>query len=90
LTKIKAASGDGWFHPRSSNVEVAAITNIERLETLRTGVVAGAAGGLTGIAWMTLYVGLTGINPRVVAQSVIRGDAQTAERLCALYLRAVS
>ncbi len=46
------------------------MTNTERLETLRTGVIAGAAGGLAEIAWVTLYAGLTGINPAVIARGV--------------------
>jgi hypothetical protein len=46
------------------------MTNRERFETLRTGIIAGAAGGLAEIAWVTLYAGLSGIDPAVVARSV--------------------
>jgi hypothetical protein len=40
------------------------------LETARHGVIAGAAGGLAEIAWVTLYAGMTGGNPAMVARSV--------------------
>lgn len=46
------------------------MTNAERLETLCTGVIAGAAGGLAEIAWVTLYAGMTGGDPTIVARSV--------------------
>ena len=31
--------------------------NTRRLAIIRTGILAGAAGGLAEIAWVTLYVG---------------------------------
>jgi hypothetical protein len=40
------------------------------LETIRHGVVAGAAGGLAEIAWVTLYAGATGTDPSVLARGV--------------------
>jgi hypothetical protein len=40
------------------------------LETMRHGVVAGAAGGLAEIAWVTLYAGATGTDPSVLARGV--------------------
>lgn len=46
------------------------MTNTERLETLRTGVIAGAAGGLAEIGWVTLYAGITGTDPAVIARGV--------------------
>ncbi len=46
------------------------MTNTERLETLCTGAIAGTAGGLAEIAWVTLYAGLTGLDPTVMARSV--------------------
>ncbi len=42
----------------------------QQLETVRRGVVAGAAGGLAEIAWVTLYAGATGGNPAVLARGV--------------------
>jgi hypothetical protein len=40
------------------------------LETIRHGVVAGAAGGLAEIAWVTLYAGATGADPSALARAV--------------------
>jgi len=37
------------------------MTNARRLATIRTGVFAGAAGGLAEIAWVSLYTGVTGV-----------------------------
>lgn len=39
-------------------------------ETIVTGVVAGAAGGLAEIAWVGLYSGVTGGNAAVIAKAV--------------------
>jgi hypothetical protein len=40
------------------------------LETTRHGVVAGVAGGLAEIAWVTLYAGATGVDPSTLARAV--------------------
>lgn len=40
------------------------------LETIRQGAIAGAAGGLAEIAWVTLYAGVTGASPAMVARGV--------------------
>ena len=40
------------------------------LETVRQGVIAGAAGGLAEIAWVTLYAAATGANPATLAHGV--------------------
>src|SRR5665213_1593043 len=40
------------------------------LETVGYGVMAGAAGGLAEVAWVTLYAGATGGNPAIVARGV--------------------
>jgi hypothetical protein len=40
------------------------------IETIRHGFVAGAAGGLAEIAWVTLYAGLTGGDGAVLARGV--------------------
>lgn len=44
--------------------------NVQRLAILRTGIIAGLAGGIAEIAWVTLYAGLTGSDPAVVARGV--------------------
>jgi hypothetical protein len=46
------------------------MTPTQRLEAIHTGVLAGAAGGLAEIAWVTLYAGLTGGNPALLARGV--------------------
>ena len=40
------------------------------LETTRHGVVAGVAGGLAEIAWVTLYAGATSVDPATFASGV--------------------
>ncbi len=46
------------------------MTTTPRLEIFRTGAFAGAAGGLAEIAWVTLYAGVTGGDPAVLARGV--------------------
>lgn len=45
-------------------------TTTGRLEVLQQGVIAGAAGGLAEIAWVTLYAGVAGGDPAVLARGV--------------------
>jgi hypothetical protein len=40
------------------------------LETIRYGVIAGVAGGLAEIAWVSLYAGATGGNAAILARGV--------------------
>jgi hypothetical protein len=42
----------------------------ETLEIVRRGVIAGAAGGLAEIAWISLYAGATGANSAALARGV--------------------
>jgi hypothetical protein len=51
-------------------MEVAVMIHPPRLETFRIGVIAGAAGGLAEIAWVTLYAGMTGGDPALLARGV--------------------
>jgi hypothetical protein len=51
-------------------IEGIAMSNTQRLATVYTGVVAGAAGGLAEMAWVTLYAGITGGDPAVLARGV--------------------
>ena len=46
------------------------MTATRRLAIIRTGVFAGAAGGLAEIAWVSLYAGVTGADPAVLARGV--------------------
>ncbi len=46
------------------------MTNMRELETLASGVVAGAAGGLAEIAWVTLYAGIAGTDATALARGV--------------------
>jgi hypothetical protein len=46
------------------------MTNAQSLHLVRRGVIAGAAGGLAEVAWVTLYAGLTGGNPAILARGV--------------------
>ena len=46
------------------------MTGIRQFATISTGVVAGSAGGLAEIAWVTLYAGVTGGDPAVLARGV--------------------
>jgi hypothetical protein len=54
------------------------MTNARRLAIIRTGVFAGAAGGLAEIAWLTLYAGATGADPAVLARGVTSAAGVTA------------
>lgn len=40
------------------------------LETIRQGVIAGAAGGLAEIAWVILYAAVSGANPAMLARGI--------------------
>ena len=40
------------------------------LETVRQGAIAGAAGGLAEMAWVTLYAAATGANPATLARGI--------------------
>ncbi len=46
------------------------MTKLNHLDTVRFGVIAGAAGGLAEIAWVTLYADVTGGNAAVLARGV--------------------
>jgi hypothetical protein len=48
------------------------------LETTRHGVVAGVAGGLAEIAWVTLYAGITGADPGMLARGVTTATGVSA------------
>ena len=54
------------------------MTNARRLAIVRTGVIAGAAGGLAEIAWVSLYAGVTGADPAVLARGVTTAAGVTA------------
>ncbi len=46
------------------------MTNTRQLEVLQRGMLAGAAGGVAEIAWVTLYAAATGGDPAVLARGV--------------------
>lgn len=46
------------------------MTTTRRLENIRRGAFAGAAGGLAEVAWVTVYAGMTGGDPAVLARGV--------------------
>jgi hypothetical protein len=46
------------------------IEQTPHIEAISSGVIAGAAGGLAEIAWVTLYAGMTGGNAAVLARGV--------------------
>jgi FtsH-binding integral membrane protein len=54
------------------------MTNTRRLTIIRTGIFAGAAGGLAEIAWVSLYAGVTGSDPAVLARGVTTAAGVTA------------
>lgn len=54
------------------------MTNTHRLAIIRTGIFAGAAGGLAEIAWVTLYAGVIGADPAVLARGVTTAAGVTA------------
>jgi hypothetical protein len=58
--------------------EGTAMTATRRLAIFRTGVFAGAAGGLAEIAWVSLYAAVTGADPAVLARGVTTAAGVTA------------
>ncbi len=54
------------------------MTKAHYLETARIGAIAGAAGGLAEIAWITLYATATGGNAAMLAQGVTTAAGVTA------------
>ena len=44
--------------------------DVSILTTLRYGIIAGAAGGLAEVAWVSLYSAMTGGDPAIVARGV--------------------
>lgn len=50
----------------------------ETLKTVRQGVVAGSAGGLAEIVWVTLYAGATGANPAMLARGITTAAGASA------------
>jgi hypothetical protein len=48
------------------------------LETIRNGVIAGAAGGLAEIAWVTLYAWMTGGDATILARGVTTAAGASA------------
>jgi hypothetical protein len=44
--------------------------NMQRVGTLRVGIIAGAAGGLAEIVWVTLYAGISGGDPAALVRGV--------------------
>jgi hypothetical protein len=58
--------------------EGTAMTATRRLANIRTGIFAGAAGGLAEIAWISLYAGVTGADPAVLARGVTTAGGVTA------------
>ena len=51
---------------------------VSRIATVSSGIIAGAAGGLAEIAWVTLYAGATGGNAAVLARGVTSAAGVTA------------
>jgi hypothetical protein len=46
------------------------MTRTQVSATTRLGIIAGAAGGLAEVAWVTLYAGATGGDPTILARGV--------------------
>jgi hypothetical protein len=54
------------------------MTKTQYLGTARLGAIAGAAGGLAEIAWVTVYATATGSNAAILAQGVTTAVGATA------------
>jgi hypothetical protein len=54
------------------------MTKAQYLSTARLGAIAGAAGGLAEIAWVTLYATATGGNAAILARGVTTAAGATA------------
>lgn len=58
--------------------QVPHIGKTPHIDTLSSGIIAGAAGGLAEIAWVTFYAGATGGNAAVLAHGVTSAAGVTA------------
>ena len=54
------------------------MANPQRREIICTGIIVGAAGGLTEIAWVTSYAVATGANPADLARGVTTAAGASA------------
>ena len=54
------------------------MTKVRNLEVARLGAIAGAAGGLAEIAWITFYAATTGGNAAMLARGVTTAAGVTA------------
>jgi hypothetical protein len=54
------------------------MTTTRSLTTLRHGIIAGVAGGLAEVAWVTLYAWMTGGDPTILARGVTTASGLTA------------
>jgi len=54
------------------------MTSTKQLEVLRQGIIAGTAGGLAEIAWVTFYATITGGDAGVLARGVTSAAGVTA------------
>jgi hypothetical protein len=54
------------------------MTKVHYLEVVRLGVIAGAAGGLAEIAWVTLYAAATGGKAAILARGVTTATGASA------------
>jgi hypothetical protein len=70
LIQIKATCGAPEYGLPISFARGTLMTAMVRSEMLRRGIIAGAAGGLAEMAWVTLYAGATGGNAAVLARGV--------------------
>ena len=53
---------------------------VSHIATVSSGIIAGAAGGLAEIAWVTLYAGATGGNAAVLARGVTSAAGKADRR----------
>jgi hypothetical protein len=54
------------------------MTRSQHFSTIRTGVIAGLAGGLAEVAWVTAYGWITGGDPAVLARGVTTASGVSA------------
>lgn len=54
------------------------MSGTHQLETVRYGIVAGAAGGLAEIAFVTLYAGISGGDPALLARGITSAAGASA------------
>src|ERR1700761_9360370 len=71
--RLRGCIEHNWLYPSGG-----AVVTSDRMKVLSRGIVAGGAGGLIEVAWVTLYAAATGGDPTILARGVTTAAGVTA------------